>query len=103
MTTRIDLPLAAACSLCAAALPAVGCAQADPAPAAATAPAKPPASGWHWIVDWARLPKGEEIGSTHGCLCVDKQGRIFANTETERAVLVFQPDGTLVESWGKEY
>ncbi len=76
-----------------------------PPPAAAPAAATPVAVApkWRWVDDWARLPDGKEIGSTHGCLCVDRQGRIYANTETEQAVLVFGADGTLQSSWGKDY
>jgi outer membrane protein assembly factor BamB len=107
MTTRTDRSLGTASLLIASTLLASSSRGQEPAPAAAPAPAPAPAAsttpGWRFIADWAKLPPGQDIGSTHGCLCVDKQGRIFANTETERAVLVFAADGTLVTSWGKEY
>ena len=58
---------------------------------------------YRWVSDWGRLADGKELGNTHGCLAVDKQGRIYANTDTEAAVVVFAPDGALLGSWGKEF
>lgn len=56
-----------------------------------------------WVPGWGRLDDGRELGNTHGCLVVDKKGRILANTDTEHAVVVFSPDGRLLASWGKEF
>lgn len=74
-------------------------------------PAKPPAPivlgegahSYEWVVGWGATPDGKELGSTHGCLAVDKAGEILANTETEAAVVVFSPDGKLLRSWGKDF
>jgi hypothetical protein len=85
--------------------------QAPPAPAAAApAAAQAPAEivlgeGAHryrWVKDWGRFAD-REIGNTHGAMVVDKAGRIYANTDTEQAVLVFSPEGKVVSSWGKEF
>lgn len=44
-----------------------------------------------------------ELGNTHGCMVVRKDGNILANTDTEHAVVVFSPEGKIVETWGKEF
>ncbi|MCC6669946.1 MAG: hypothetical protein IT458_02715 [Planctomycetes bacterium] len=56
-----------------------------------------------WQKDFGRLPGGRDLGNTHGCMVVDRAGRIFANTDTEQAVVIFGPDGEVLGSWGKEY
>lgn len=55
-----------------------------------------------WIEDWGVLPEGEHLGNTHGCVLVDARARVYANTDTENAVVVYGPDGARVASWGKE-
>jgi sugar lactone lactonase YvrE len=80
----------------------------DPAAPVASAPAGPIVLGsgahrYEWVEDWGRFADGREIGNTHGALVVDKQGRIFANTDAEHAVLIFSPDGKVLASWGKEW
>lgn len=105
MTTRIERSFSALPSVLAA-LALLGAARTsaqEPAVAVAAESAAAPLPKWKWVDAWARMPEGKEIGSTHGCMCVDREGRIYANTETEQAVLVFAPDGKLVMSWGKEY
>ena len=75
----------------------------EPAPQPASVEKQPAAAvllgvGAHkfrWVADWGRLDDGKELGNTHGCMVVDKQGRILANTDTEAAVVVFAPDGRL--------
>jgi len=64
-----------------------------------------PAGGpqYRWVRDWGRLGDGKEIGNTHGCLVVDKDGNILANTDTEHAVIVYSPDGKVLRTWGKEF
>jgi hypothetical protein len=100
-------PLAVALSLAAGL-----CAQEpppDPRPAAAAALPKDVAAlgvgkwRYQWVRDWGRLDAGKDLGNTHGCLVVDRQGRIFANTDTEQAVVIFSADGRVLGSWGKEY
>lgn len=111
MLTDRRRPLVAFAALIGSVLP-LAAAQQEPSPPApvappapASAPAAPPAplATYRWLDDWARMPADRAIGSTHGALAVDRQGRIFANTDTEAAVLVFAGDGRLLTSWGKEY
>ena len=62
-------------------------------------------SGEHryaWDESFGVLPDGAALGNTHGCVVVDARDRIYVNTDTEAAVLVFEPDGTLVDRWGAE-
>ena len=57
---------------------------------------------YQWVPDWARLPDEKGFGNTHGCIVVDSKGRVYVNTDTERAVCVFESDGTFVTAWGAE-
>ena len=58
---------------------------------------------YRWESDWLKLPEGREwLGSTHGCIVIDKRDRVYMSAETGPAVLVFAPDGTLERSFGKE-
>ena len=57
---------------------------------------------YKWVHDWAKLPDGMSFGNTHGCVLVDSQDRVFMNTDTENAVIVFARDGKFIKSWGKE-
>lgn len=81
----------------------------DPQPAAkppAAPPTKDLGAGAHrydWVADWGRPADGKNLGNTHGAIAVDKAGRIYVNTDTEQAVLVYAADGKLVASWGKEW
>lgn len=62
-------------------------------------------SGAHeytWIDGWAQLPDGMALGNTHGAVAFDSKGRVYVNTDTENAVMVFEPDGTFVRAWGEE-
>jgi hypothetical protein len=59
---------------------------------------------FRWEEEWMKLPEGREnLGSTHGCIVVDSKDRVYVNTDTEAAVMVFAPDGTYLRSWGKQY
>jgi hypothetical protein len=62
-------------------------------------------SGTHryeWVEGWGKLPDGMQFGNTHGCVIVDSQDRVYMNTDTENAVIVFSPEGKFLKSWGKE-
>ncbi len=78
-----------------------------PAPAPKSAPGDvilgAGAHRYRWVPGWGQLEGGKDLGNTHGCMVVDKQGRIFANTDTEQAVVIFTPEGKQVGSWGKEF
>ncbi|MSR61514.1 MAG: hypothetical protein EXS08_03570 [Planctomycetes bacterium] len=57
---------------------------------------------YEWVRGWGTLPGGKTLGNTHGCVVVDKQDRIYLCTDTENAVVVFDKDGKVVKTWGKE-
>lgn len=82
--------------------------------AAADVPSDPPIAmvvgetGYVWSKAWGRPLDAaafgaDELGNTHGCLVVTRDGRILANTDTEHAVVAFAPDGRITGSWGKEF
>lgn len=58
---------------------------------------------YEWIRGWAKLPDGVRFGNTHGAVVVDHQGRVLMNTDSENAVMVFDPDGKFIKGWGKEW
>jgi DNA-binding beta-propeller fold protein YncE len=51
------------------------------------------------VPHWGELPDGKLIGPTHGGVVVDPQsGLIYVSTNAAQSILVYQPDGTLVNS-----
>ncbi|MHB8907264.1 MAG: hypothetical protein ACYDAA_00065 [Syntrophales bacterium] len=52
------------------------------------------------IHDWARLPAGWSFGSVPTGAC-DSQGRVYIYARGEHPVLVFDPDGNFLTSWGE--
>lgn len=60
------------------------------------------AQRFEWVRGWGQLPEGMKFGNTHGSVLLDKRGRVYVNTDTEHAVIVFDAQGKFVESWGKE-
>ena len=62
---------------------------------------------YQWVRGWGRAAGGKadakDLGNTHGCLVVDKDGNILANTDTENAVVVFSPAGEILRTWGKDF
>lgn len=80
---------------------------AEPVPAAPAAPATQDlGAGRHrydWVSGWGAPTDGKNLGNTHGAIAVDSRGRIYVNTDTEQAVLVYGADGKLLSSWGKEW
>jgi DNA-binding beta-propeller fold protein YncE len=78
--------------------------QGDPAQASRPKPVRLGAGThrYEWVPDWAKLPQGVKFGNTHGCITFDKRGRVYVNTDSDNAVMVFEPDGAYVKGWGKE-
>jgi DNA-binding beta-propeller fold protein YncE len=58
---------------------------------------------YEWIPGWAKLPPGMKFGNTHGAVLLDSRGRVYMNTDTENAVIVFDGDGKFLSSWGKDW
>jgi hypothetical protein len=58
---------------------------------------------YEWVRGWGELPDGMQYGNTHGCIVTDSQGRILVNTDTEHAVIIFNPNGKFIKSWGKDF
>ena len=57
---------------------------------------------YEWVSGWGAPPGGGGVGSTHGCVVVDSQDRVYLNTNTEHAVIVYDASGEYLKSWGKE-
>ncbi|MFO0980211.1 MAG: hypothetical protein U1E76_00430 [Planctomycetota bacterium] len=58
---------------------------------------------YEWLPAWAKLPGGMTFGNTHGCIVVDQLNRVFMNTDTEHAVIIFDAAGNFIKSWGKDF
>lgn len=52
--------------------------------------------------DWPRIPEGIELGYTHG-IAVDSQGRIFIFNMSKHAIVVLDPEGNYLFSWGEAF
>lgn len=58
--------------------------------------------------DWGELPADIQYGNTHG-VCEDSQGMIYihhtvwATSEKPDSMVVFDPTGKFVKSWGREF
>lgn len=57
---------------------------------------------YEWVPGWGALEGGKTLGNTHGCIVVDKQDRIYLCTDSEDAVVVFDRDGKVLKTWGRE-
>lgn len=55
-----------------------------------------------WVLDWPRYPEAFALGNTHGGIAVARDGRVLFNTDSEHAVLVIGPDGSIADRWGSE-
>jgi len=51
---------------------------------------------------WAKVPSGKQFGYTHG-IVEDRSGRIYIANQSRDAVMVFDPDGHFLTSWGQSY
>ncbi|HEY9593696.1 MAG TPA: peptidyl-alpha-hydroxyglycine alpha-amidating lyase family protein [Spirochaetia bacterium] len=52
------------------------------------------------IKDWAKLP--DQLSLTDvSCIAFDGRGRLYALTRNPSPVMIFDPDGTFVTSWGE--
>lgn len=57
---------------------------------------------YEWVRGWGALPNGKSLGNTHGCIVVDREDRIYLATDSEDAVVVFDRDGRVLRTWGKD-
>ena len=52
---------------------------------------------------WASFADGNEMGSTHGGVALDKNGNVYVTTDKDRGIAVFSTDGIYLRSLGEEY
>lgn len=50
------------------------------------------------VPGWGPLPDGKPLGPTHGGIALDHAGRVYLSTDSDRAICVFEPDGSFVKS-----
>jgi hypothetical protein len=58
---------------------------------------------YEWVRGWGALPAGMTYGSTHGGIVVDSRNRVYASTDGDQSILVFDQDGRYIRSMGKEW
>lgn len=84
----------------------LACAQDPVVPKTTTPDPEAMGTGAHryaWVSGWGAPPDGKDIGNTHGCIAVDAEGHVLVNTDTEAAVRVYDGEGRLVRTWGKDW
>src|SRR5262249_1064873 len=54
---------------------------------------------YEWVSGWGTLPPGMSFGNTHGCIVIDSKKRIFMNTDTDNAVIIFDEKGKFLKAW----
>ena len=57
---------------------------------------------FEWIKDHFERPGGGELGNTHGVIVSDSQGFLYVNTDTEKAVMVYDAQGKYVRAFGAD-
>ena len=60
---------------------------------------------YEWIDNWARIPQtasGQANGRTHGVV-VTQAGNVMVFNQADPAVLTFDADGKLIDSWGDRF
>lgn len=58
---------------------------------------------YEWVSNWGVLPGGKDYGNTHGGIIIDSTERVYVNTDTMDAVLMFDTDGRFIGSWGMQF
>ncbi|MFN0206136.1 MAG: hypothetical protein ACKVS6_07460 [Planctomycetota bacterium] len=58
---------------------------------------------YEWVAGWGQLPAGIQYGNTHGCITFDTKGNVYINTDTDRAIMVFEPNGKYVRGFGEQF
>jgi DNA-binding beta-propeller fold protein YncE len=61
-----------------------------------------PAGNYRWIENWVTIPESPDglvNGRTHG-VAVTRDGRIIIFHQADPAVLIYSPEGTLLDAWG---
>jgi hypothetical protein len=58
---------------------------------------------YEWVSNWGPLPSGMDYGNTHGAIVIDEAERLYLNTDTTQAVLMFDLDGRFIGQWGQEF
>ncbi|MCU0750604.1 MAG: hypothetical protein MUF13_13765 [Akkermansiaceae bacterium] len=54
------------------------------------------------VPGWGKLPEGGALGPTHGSVLVGPDQKVYFSTESELAIIVWEPDGTFVKSIAPE-
>lgn len=57
---------------------------------------------YEWMHQWIQVPDDVKLGDCHG-VQEDSQGRIFIHHTGTPSMLVCDPDGKVIKTWGKEY
>ncbi|HRV80572.1 MAG TPA: hypothetical protein P5218_04010 [Planctomycetota bacterium] len=57
-----------------------------------------------WNADWLQLPAERDwLGSTHGCIAIDREDHIYFSADTGPAILIYGRDGKLLRTMGSDW
>jgi len=54
------------------------------------------------VEGWGGLPKAVRLGYTHGVV-IDSQDRVYVHNQSKDAVVVFDREGSFIQSWGEQF
>ena len=57
---------------------------------------------YEWVEGWAKVPERMQLGYTHGVV-EDSQGLIYVHNASKNSIVIFDPEGNVVNSWGEAY
>ena len=58
---------------------------------------------YKWVPGWCELPGGAWLGNTHGGIVVDKAGNVYFNTDTDKSICVYSPEGKFLRYFADEF
>ncbi len=75
----------------------------------APVPAQPTLLGlgdhrYRWNPSWLQMPEGQKwLGSTHGCITIDRHDNVYLSADTGAALLIYGPDGKRKAAVGTDW
>jgi DNA-binding beta-propeller fold protein YncE len=58
---------------------------------------------YEWVQGWGQLPDGKRYGSLHGGVVVDSKNQIYYSTDGPESIIVLDPNGKYIRSFGAEW
>lgn len=55
------------------------------------------------VPGWCKLPSDRPLGNTHGGIVIGPEGQVMFNTDTDRSIMVYTPEGEYVRTFASDY